>query len=144
VHPQQRPQLLVQRRLRHHGSAVAQRKCEAPNSPFYPVDINAAQVSPVHLRLHSRWSLKAAHRHHARRFPLRLQILFHGAIAATITALPQFTKQNNSVPHANSQPLIDVWLEAVQDARPRLAWTIHPRRGPIQQVPPNRLSVVAS
>jgi len=51
VHAQQRAQLLLQRRVRHHPPAVTQREREAPHLPLLPFHLQRSQAPPSPLAL---------------------------------------------------------------------------------------------
>jgi hypothetical protein len=82
----QRPQLLIQRRFRHHSSAVAQREGEAPEFAFaFP--LQRTQMPPIHLGLLPRWCLEASHGYRSCRATLRLQPIFQNRVAAAAVLL---------------------------------------------------------
>jgi len=51
VHPQQRPQFLIERGLRPHPPAVIQRDREAPHLAVFAAGVQVAEMTPIHLRL---------------------------------------------------------------------------------------------
>ena len=67
---QQRAQLLIQRRFRHHPAAITQREGEAVQLLFLPGHLQRAQMPPVHLRLLARCRLEAPHGHDSFLFPV--------------------------------------------------------------------------
>ena len=143
VQPQQRAQLLVQRRFRHHSPAVTQREGEAVQLLFLPGYLQRAQMPPVHLRLLAWSRLEAPHGHHACRAALRTQPVRQNRVAAGIVPLAQFAQQHPRVPHPGAQPLFQIRLKRVELARRHGAWAIL-RRYPCRlHILANRLAIPA-
>jgi hypothetical protein len=60
VHPQQHPSFLIQRRLRPHPPAAAERDGEAPHPALLAAGFEVAEATPIHLRLFAGWCFKPA------------------------------------------------------------------------------------
>ena len=144
VHTQQRADFLVQRRFRHHPSAVTQREREAPQLALLSFHLQRPQVPPIHLCLLAGRCLEASHRHRARRTALRSQPVCQNRVAAREVPLAQLAQQHPGVPYSRSQPLFQIRLKSIQLARLLRAWSVlrhHPR---CQHVLANRLAIPTS
>jgi hypothetical protein len=105
---QQRPQLLVHRRLGDHDAAIAEGESEPPELPLLALPPDRPQMPPVHLRLLPRWRLEPPHRHHLRRRALRPQPVREQRVAPRVVPRAQLPQQHPRVPDPGPQPLFPI------------------------------------
>src|SRR5262245_11544032 len=143
MHPQQRSQLLVQCRFDEHRAAVSQRESKSPQLAFDPIHIDRAEMSPIDLGLSSGWRFESTYGCYLRRLSLRSQPVGENRVAARVTAFAQLAHDHARIPHAGFQSLTDVGLEGIQFARACLSWSVNRCRFRLDQILPDRLSIVA-
>jgi len=142
VQPQEGLQPLVRGYVGIHRPRVSQGDHKPPDRLPALGRFQGAQMSPVHLGLLAWQGLKPAHRDRPGGLPLRMEVGLQDRVSPSVAALPQLSQQDDGIPDASAQTLVEVGLVRVEFAGPGSPGAV-PRRPGLREPLADCLAVKA-